>query len=351
MRETDFINLEQSKKKIIFDAVSDKTGLPPQAIEKDWWVTLILKNVFSLGIKNKIQFKGGTSLSKCWHIIDRFSEDIDLAIDREFLGFGGELSKNQISDKLRRKSKEYIIQSFLPALQEQLRKQGVSDRLIISTNANDISTQDPIQIYLEYKSIYGDDEYIRPVVMLEVSGRSNDICLAQIKIDSIINESLPDKKFETRKISVTAVRPERTFIEKICLLHEEFSKSEEKMRHLRMSRHLYDIYKMCDFGIDKIALRNENLFTEIIRHRFKFNRIDGVDYNTERPGQFNIVPPVSVIKLWEKDYNLTMSNMIFSNDKPSFESMLKRIKELNESLNRLQWKTVPDFSKGNQPKR
>lgn len=92
----------------IFNNVAIATGLPPVSIEKDWWVTQVLKALYSLPYSHHTSFKGGTSLSKCWGLIERFSEDIDLGLDREFLGFEGELSKTQISDKLRRAACSFV---------------------------------------------------------------------------------------------------------------------------------------------------------------------------------------------------------------------------------------------------
>ena len=98
----EWLKIADDRKRIIITQTANNLGLPPYAIEKDWWVTLVLRAIFEMPIGEHLVFKGGTSLSKAWHLIERFSEDIDLAIDRSFLGFEGELSKNQI-DKLRKK--------------------------------------------------------------------------------------------------------------------------------------------------------------------------------------------------------------------------------------------------------
>ena len=93
-----FIDIPEDSQRQAINTVALNTGLPPSSIEKDWWVTQVLKALHSLPYSEYIAFKGGTSLSKCWNLIERFSEDIDIAISREFLGFIGELSKTQISD-------------------------------------------------------------------------------------------------------------------------------------------------------------------------------------------------------------------------------------------------------------
>lgn len=97
-----YIDLSKEDRIDVLDRVSTELNIKQrEVIEKDWWVTAVLRALFNLPYAKHLSFKGGTSLSKCWHLIDRFSEDIDIAIDREYLGFGGILSKTQISDKLR----------------------------------------------------------------------------------------------------------------------------------------------------------------------------------------------------------------------------------------------------------
>ena len=104
-----FSNLTKEQKETIIAQVGEKAGVHHyHMIEKDWWVTQVLKAIFSLPYAEHLSFKGGTSLSKAWHLIDRFSEDIDIAISRDFLGYGGELSRTQISDKLRRAACSFV---------------------------------------------------------------------------------------------------------------------------------------------------------------------------------------------------------------------------------------------------
>jgi len=106
-----WLKLSKKRRIEILEQVNNRLGLPVQAIEKDWWVTMVLKAVFSSRFSEHFVFKGGTSLSKAYHLIDRFSEDIDLAIDRKFLGFDGDLSATQIK-KLRKASGTFIITDF-----------------------------------------------------------------------------------------------------------------------------------------------------------------------------------------------------------------------------------------------
>lgn len=97
-----YTDLSIPERQDILRRVQSETGMDLQIIEKDWWVTAVLRALFSLPYAQHASFRGGTNLSKCWNLIRRMSEDVDIAIDREFLGFGGQLSRTQISDRLRR---------------------------------------------------------------------------------------------------------------------------------------------------------------------------------------------------------------------------------------------------------
>ena len=103
-----FSDLQSKQQQQIIQTVAIASQLDAQSVEKDWWVTQVLKAIFSLPYAEHLSFKGGTSLSKCWHLIERFSEDVDIAISREFLGFSGELSRTQVSDKLRRAACSFV---------------------------------------------------------------------------------------------------------------------------------------------------------------------------------------------------------------------------------------------------
>lgn len=275
------------------------------------------------------------------------SEDIDLAIGREYLGFPGELSKSQVSNRLRRVSKNFVVGPFLADLKDAITRMGIPlEMLKISTNDDGIPTQDPVQVYIKYPSMFEEDDYLLPQVLLEISGRSNNTAVAKRRINSIIDLSIPNRVMAMPDFEVSAIQPERTFIEKVCLLHEEFNKSRGEIRFNRMSRHLYDLYMMCDKGIDRIVLEDEELFKNIIRHRFIYNRIDGVDYNSETPGHFAIIPPGESLKYWERDYRNTISKMIYGELRPGFKEIISRISRLNADLNAMLWDEVPVFKSG-----
>jgi len=330
---------QQDKIEIINQAVIHKK-LPPEAIEKDIWVTAVLRALFALPYSEHLSFKGGTSLSKCWNVIERLSEDVDIAINREYFRFFGEtFTIKQISKNLRKACCKFCRNTLQFDLRKQMITDGISEKLFsISMNITDITTVDPEKIFIEYKSLFIDNQinnvnYIKPVVVLEINGRSMKEPLETVEIKSFIDEVFADKIFADKAFSVSVVIPERTFLEKICLLHEEFSKQDERIRVNRMSRHLYDLARMIDTPIAENALKNKDLFQSIVAHRRMFIAMKDFDYNTLLPKAINIIPPESVIAKWEEDYN-KMQTMIYG-EYVSFNKLIDKIKQLNEQINRI----------------
>lgn len=316
----------------IIDYVSDKTGLSRAVIEKDWWVTAVLRAVFSLPYSDNISFKGGTNLSKCWNLINRMSEDIDIAISREYLGFSGDLSKNQISDKLRRASCSFVRNTMIKDVWNALMCQGITTDLItVSVHKTSVSTVDPEIIYVAYKPTFEGNDYVLPQVKIEVSGRSMSEPVTQVSVRSYISDNLPKLTFEDYPVVVNAVIPQRTFLEKLFLLHEEFAKQSAEIRIERMSRHLYDVYRIMQTDIANEALADENLYDSVIEHRRKFIGLKGFDYDTLRRPSLRIVPTGEIRDRWETDYKNTMMNMVMG-PAPSFDEIITALKRLNNQI-------------------
>ena len=159
MKYTELSSRQQS---ILLTQMAELTELHQDIIEKDWWVTQVLKAIFSLPYAEHLSFKGGTSLSKCWHLINRFSEDVDIAVNREFLGFGGSLSRTQISDKLRRAACSFVRERMQFDLREAMFQQGIDSAAFnVKVNITSVSTTDPETIEVEYHSVLPESAYIR----------------------------------------------------------------------------------------------------------------------------------------------------------------------------------------------
>lgn len=316
-------------RKQVIENISFKTGLSPNAIEKDWWVTMVLNALFQTGCKDSLVFKGGTSLSKGWGLIQRFSEDIDLAIDRTFFGFGGELNGSQ-RKLLQKAAKKYVCNDLALELNRELLKLGVVD-FSIELEVTEDSRQDPVVIYVNYNSIFPESDYVPNRVKIEMNCRSLREPYAPIQMCSLIAENYPESNFADERFLVNTVLPTRTFLEKAFLLHEEFKK--DNIRSVRMTRHLYDLVRLMDTDFGKDALDPE-LYVTVVKHRYAFTKIPGLDYSLHHPANIDFVPSETLLPAWKKDYEQMIMNFIYG-EPPSFEELISKIKILRERFRQL----------------
>jgi predicted nucleotidyltransferase component of viral defense system len=327
----EWFQLPDETKIRLFTETSRQIGLPSSsAAEKDWWVVHTLSVIFSMDCANALIFKGGTSLSKGWNVIHRFSEDIDLALDREFLGFSGELTKGEIR-KLRRKSFQFISEVFTEELKNKFVELGFKD-LTVKPREVENHDQDPLIIEIYYNKLTETDTYLKPGVLVEVGSRSLKEPFTQRTFGTFISEIYTDNPFTDKPITIPIVNPERTFLEKIFLLHEEFQKPFGKIRVERLSRHLYDIEKLCQTEYAEIALQDRELYNTIVRHRSKFIAISGIDYAKHNPENIKFIPPDSIIKMWKADYEEMKGSMIYDNPL-DFDQLINRLTELQKRIN------------------
>lgn len=273
---TKWINVPESTKINTYTQISEQTGISAFAVEKDWWVSRTLEIIFEMDIAKHLVFKGGTSLSKAWKMINRFSEDIDLAIDRDFFeGYKGEISKTRIT-KLRKEAGIYTTGTFFKELQDSFKEKGFQELVFKVIEAKD-SDQDPRIIEIYYPNLITQSStYLLPRVQVEISCRSLREPFTIQTFGSLVDEVYEGRDFTEPLFQVPTVNPERTFLEKLFLLHEEFHRPANKMRVDRLSRHLYDVYQLSKAGVSKQAINDKDLYETIVAHRYKFSRVSGV---------------------------------------------------------------------------
>jgi predicted nucleotidyltransferase component of viral defense system len=330
----EWLKISVDTKRELFFQTANKKALPMTSIEKDWWVVHTLSLIFSMDCAKALVFKGGTSLSKAWNLIERFSEDLDLALDREFLGFAGELSKKEIH-KLRYASYDFLTTKFTPALSEKFKEAGFTD-VIVKYREVENHDQDPLIVEIYYPKLTEQENYLRPGVLVEVGSRSLKEPNSPRNLSTMVSEVFNDRPFTDQPVIIPSVNPERTFLEKIFLLHEEFQRPPEKIRVERLSRHLYDIEKLARTPFAQKALNEKDLYHRIVMHRSKFTHLAGVDYAKHNPANIKIVPPDKLLPLWEKDYYEMVENMIYGERLP-FSELIQRIAALQKTINAIEW--------------
>lgn len=320
-----FLTLTEAQRRTVFEQTAIRIKLPVASIEKDFWVTEILNILFSLPYADKMVFKGGTSLSKIWGVIRRFSEDIDIAIDRSMFGIEGDVTKKQLK-KLRKASSIFVRDTFANDLIATTEQTGLSDFVTIKADPDgegDATYPEPRQIHIIYKSVLpsGTNPYLRDEVLLEVGARSLFKPTAKAKIESFVTAAYPHLTSNDKEIQVVTAVAEKTFLEKAFLLHELFT-TEGCHNANRKSRHLYDLYKMLEAGIADMAIPNNELWETIRHHREVFTSIRDVDYTPDVRKRIALTPPESVIEDWRNDYDTMVANMIYEDKVPTFSDIL-----------------------------
>ena len=330
-----YFSLTIEEQRQVLQAAEGRIGLPAQAIEKDLWVTVVLQIVFTLPFADKMIFKGGTSLSKVGKHISRFSEDIDLAVDRSIFGFGGNLTKKQIK-KLRKESSIFVREEFYNALSDAIKQYGLDTFCTVEAEPDsdgDNTYPEPRKIWITYKSIIqGELDYLKPVVLLEIGARSLSDPYAMNRVKSLVEEIFPAIQTGVVDSEIATAVAGKTFLEKVFLLHELFSVAGYGANANRKSRHLYDLYQMMDKDFAIAAVKDDELWENIRHHREIFTSVKDVDYTPDIRKRIVLIPREDIISVWEKDYVEMLANMIYGYDKPTFKQIIDKMQVLQDRI-------------------
>jgi len=297
-------------------------------IEKDFWVVWILDKIFSDEKLNKIlMFKGGTSLSKVFNLIGRFSEDIDLILDWNIVTNDNPNEKrsktkqDKYNKEVNENAKAYIRDELLPIISE----------LVAPFCECVVDENDEFNINVSYPTTF-DDKYLRPEILLEIGPLASWLPYSNFEITSYTAEYFP-KYFKKAKTNVNAIVASRTFWEKATILHQEANRSAEKPLPTRYSRHYYDLAIMAKSNVKNEALADIELLDKVIDFKNKFYPASWAKFDEARPKTLKLVPPEYRLGALEKDYK-SMEHMIFDK-KLTFEEIVKILKELETEVNNI----------------
>lgn len=342
-----WIDFTTEERKAMIQAVCQSKQIDEASAEKDWWVTTILYALFHTSISDYLLFKGGTSLSKGWNIINRFSEDIDLALHRDFflkvknLSCAKCISNTQIHN-LREKGQDFILGEFKHELVQKLKDMGLNvtvfgDDERLDENGRPIKIphdKDPSVIFIQYPSLYNSHEsYAIPTIKVEISVLSMPEPFEMKSISSLIEQEYKGEDVDSDIVqTIRTVSPTRTFLEKAFLLCEEYQK--DKPRTHRMTRHFYDLAKLLQTPYGEMAFNDTTLYHSIVEHRRKFYHVGYVNYDKELPGNIQIVPDVKLISSYEADYNEMKKSFIYG-DSFEFNDLMKILNEIEKRFHSL----------------
>ena len=264
-----FARLSENERLDYFVETGQRMGLSPQMVEKDFWVCWVLEKLFSLDdVGPTLIFKGGTSLSKAYSLIERFSEDVDLSIDRASLGFAGtdcdpeaDIGSNERKrriERLREACQMRIVNHLMPALASVVAiSLGTTEGWKLTIDESDPDAQTLLYAYPTTTKA-DRDRYIRPEVKIEMGARSDHWPSEQTTIASYTALHF-SAAFESPSFQVKVLAPERTFWEKATLLHAEYHRPADKTTPNRLSRHYYDQARLIEAGLGEKATINLEL--------------------------------------------------------------------------------------------
>jgi len=311
----------------LFSETAASMGTTPAVIEKDFWVTWVLDHLFRQPeIARLLMFKGGTSLSKVYRLIERFSEDIDLILDWRILSGEDPLatrsrtSQERLNEAINKQAQAYIGSEIL----------GHVSMALGDMCHCEIEATDPHVINVRYPAAFP-DVYLRPEVRLEIGPLASWLPYEERTIRCYAAEAFP-QVFERTECSVRVIKAERTFWEKATILHHEAYRPAGNPQPSRYSRHYYDMAKMADSPVKHAALADLDLLANVVEFKEHFYPRSWARYDLARPGTFRLAPEGHVLAAVKADYR-AMANMIFG-DMPEIDQIMKILKRLEDEINR-----------------
>jgi len=330
----EIVRLSPAERRDVFQEAANIKDMNPAVLEKDFWVCRVLGRIFSdANLKQHLVFKGGTSLSKVYGLIDRFSEDIDLVLDWRLLGFSKHLdpaaeksfSKTkqiQFNEALNAKAAQYIESEFVERLETLFEGE------MKFTYRADPNHPDLLQVIeASYPAAFS-EAYLRPEILLEIGPLASSVPSGTHQIRPYAADALPEL-FEKPEVEVVAIDAERTFWEKATILHQQANRRGSMPR--RYSRHYYDVYKLARSHVKNSALSDLELLEEVLAFKEQYYPCGWARYDLARPGTFRLSPSDGHIAELARDYR--EMKVMFFGESPDFTDILSGIAKLEAEIN------------------
>lgn len=315
--------------RVLITNTARKKNISEAVVEKDYWVTYFLDYLFNENKwKEYFTFKGGTSLSKCFGIIQRFSEDIDLILDWRVLGYDklepwlirSNTKQDKFNKEINEKTERFLKEDFLTELIKDFSQEDFEF---------EIDSLDPQTILFSYPKIF-DSNYLSQTIRLEIGSLAAWTPATNISIIPIIGDAYANIFKE--KTNIRTVSVERTFWEKATILHHEANRPESSKMPHRYARHYYDMYKIANSKYKDKAIKDKELLRKVTEFKMKFYPRKWAKYEDAMDSKLRLVPDKFRFLELENDYK-AMSEMIYG-EYPSFEEIIKILKELETEINK-----------------
>lgn len=320
--------LTEQERRELFSETANAMNITAAAAEKDFWICWVLLHIFDdKQLSSCLRFKGGTSLSKCYNAIERFSEDIDLILDWTQLtqenpeAERSKTKQGKLNQTINEHSKSYIADSLLPRLRALM---GDTCELLIDTD-------DAHTINITYPQAFA-SVYLRPQVRLEIGPLAAMLPMEWCEVEPYAATYFP-AVFTQARISVPTILVARTFWEKLTILHAEAHRPSDKTLPSRYARHYYDVYKLLTTGLSQQALDQVSLLKDVVTFKQRFYPSGWANYQCATLAGLLLQPSGDHIAALRADYQ-QMQEMLFG-EKPSFEDIIEALIDLEDQLRTL----------------
>lgn len=309
-----------------------RTNMSPAILEKDFWICWTLDFLFGRSKwKDQYYFKGGTSLSKVYGLINRFSEDIDLVLDWSVLGINPmepwkERSRNQQNlyiGKINKETAGFIHEQMLPEFSAYVEEQlGLRGLVLIDQN-------EPQVLCFNYPCSFGKVRSILQQIRLEIGLFAETDPLKTAKVHAYVEQFAP-KLDDGVIVPIRAIAPERTLWEKISILNRETFRDESRLRPKRYSRHYYDVFMLSHTSVLDDALKQMDILKKVQTYRDHFYHCGWYDPMKVLTKEFELLPQAFLLEHFAQDYQLTKD--MYLENRPSFEEILGRVEEVRDLI-------------------
>jgi len=319
----------EQERREVFRAAAQAMRVHEAIVEKDFWVCWVLDYLFQDSPwKDSMAFKGGTSLSKAFWAIERFSEDIDLILDWKTLGYRDDepwearsaTKQDAFGKQANHRTEEFLAHDFAPVVRAALNERAGA-AVDVTAAAQEILIRYPRAFSLAA---------IQPQLKLEIGPLAAWVPNEPRAIHPYAAERFP-QLFTQPETTVRTIVAERTFWEKATILHQEAHRGEERPLPPRYSRHYYDLYRMSRLPVRAAALGQLALLQEVVEFKMRFYRCPWAKYEEARPGSLRLLPPEHHRAELREDY-AAMQAMLFGTI-PTFDEIMAGLAELEHAIN------------------
>ena len=336
MRESTqhYFDLSLAEQAELLHGLAPVLGRRAEILEKDIWLCQTLGILFALPHRKPMAFKGGTSLSKVYQAIERFSEDIDVTIDYRSLATDvpdlvglSNTQRKKLSDALKVALAKHVTEELVPALRDALAQALPAHEFALEVS------DDAEKLWLYYPSaVENTDAYLRPSMLIEFGGRNATLPQDSVTIVPDVAAHVPGLVFPSAQVAVLS--PMRTFWEKATLIHVECHRPDLRVGAERLSRHWYDLALLADHEVGRKALVDTDLLRDVLHIKETFYRSGFSHYEQCQAGGLRLIPDAVLLRALQQDYQSMLDAQMFYGETMSFDHMVARLTALEREINR-----------------